>query len=452
MNYRHDVAIYPGLTDLPGASWLDGLCISRVLGQRLTADVADLLDVAVGVYSADRRSPRDFSGSRTGQRSIRVELSLRNPDRWNAAHAAASLQEYLYWLSGDDWSFCFRQRCSQPSEAESQAPLFSVRPESPTYVALFSGGLDSLAGLACTAVRQPLASHVLVSGYTNTRLLAHQRRQLGRIRSEFERQRRSGSSSIWHVAVGFGISQSIRRIEEKSQRTRAFVFSALGVAAAVQAEADTLHVYENGMGALNLPLNETQLGVDNYRGVHPRSLMLLESLLALVLDNPVCIENPYLFRTKAEMCRALPAAGLVDVIPETVSCDSFPLRMSGQPAQCGHCTSCVLRRQALHAAGLSVHDPGNAYWRDVLNGESSLRPAQRHDMLVMGDQVFKLGRYLDQDDPWSVLTESYPELDRTSREFSIRNRVELTHARSQFLRLLRTYVSECQCFAPLAPR
>ena len=93
--------------------------------------------------------------------------------------------------------------------------------------------------------------------------------------------------------------------EEKGQRSRAFVFSALGVAAAVQAEADTLHVYENGVGALNLPLNETQLGVDNYRGVHPRSLMLLESLLALVLDNPVCIENPYLFRTKAEMCRAL---------------------------------------------------------------------------------------------------------------------------------------------------
>ena len=452
MNYRHDVAIYPGPTDLPGASWLDGLSISRVLGQRLTADVADLLDVAVGVYSADRRSPRDFSGSRTGQRPIRVELRLRKPDRWNAAHAATSLQEYLYWLSGDDWSFRFRQRCSQLPEAESQAPLFSVRPESPTSVALFSGGLDSLAGLACTAVRQPVASHVLVSGYTNTRLLAHQRRQLGRIRSEFERQRRGGSSSIWHVAVGFGISQSIRCIEEKGQRTRAFVFSALGVAAAIQAASDILHVYENGVGALNLPLNETQLGVDNYRGVHPRSLMLLEALLPIVLDNPVRIENPYLFRTKAEMCRALPEAGLVDVIRETVSCDSFPPRLPNGRTQCGYCTSCILRRQALHAAGLGVHDPGSAYRRDVLSGEFSLRPAQRHGPLVMRDQVFKIGMCLDQHDPWTALTESYPELDRTSREFSIRNCVELMHARSQFLQLLRTYVSECQCFKPLAPR
>ena len=452
MNYRHKLAIYPRRTDLPDSSWLDVAGISQVLGERVTTDVADLLDVAVGVYSADRMSPRDFSGSRTGQRSIVVELPLRNPDRWNAAHVATCLKEYLNWLSGDDWSFYFHQRFSQVSEAALQAPLFSVRPEPPTHVALFSGGLDSLAGLACTAVKEPLASHVLVSGYASTRLVEQQRRQVRRIRSEFEKRRLGVGSSIWHVAVGFGINQPNGRIEEKGQRTRAFVFSALGVAAAVQADSDTLHIYENGVGALNLPLNETQLGVDNYRGVHPRSLILLEGLLALVLDNPVSIENPYLFRTKAEMCRALPAAGLVDVIPETVSCDSFPLRMSGQPAQCGHCTSCVLRRQALHAAGLSVRDPGNAYWRDVLNGESSLRPAQRHGMLVMGDQVFKLGRYLDQDDPWTVLTESYPELDRTSREFSIRNRVELTHARSQFLQLLQTYVSECQCFKPLAPR
>ena len=452
MNYRHDVAIYPGPTDLPGASWLDGLSISRVLGQRLTADVADLLDVAVGVYSADRRSPRDFSGSRTGQRSIRVELRLRNPDRWNAAHAAASLQEYLYWLSGDDWSFRFRQRCSQLPEAESQAPLFSVRPESPTSVALFSGGLDSLAGLACTAVRQPVASHVLVSGYTNTRLLAHQRRQVRRIRSGFERQRRGAGSSIWHVAVGFGISQSIRCIEEKGQRTRAFVFSALGVAAAIQAASDILHVYENGVGALNLPLNETQLGVDNYRGVHPRSLMLLEALLPIVLDNPVRIENPYLFRTKAEMCRALPEAGLVDVIRETVSCDSFPPRLPNGRTQCGYCTSCILRRQALHAAGLGVHDPSSAYRADILDGQAPLRPDQLHGMLVMRDQVFKVGRSLDQDDPWSALTESYPELARSSLEISSRSRIGPVDASRELLRLFQTYVSEWQCFTALARR
>ena len=444
MNHRHDVAIYPGPTDLPGASWLDGLSISRVLGQRLTADVADLLDVAVGVYSADRRSPRDFSGSRTGQRSIRVELRLRNPDRWNATQETSCLQDYLNWLSGDDWSFRFHQRRSQLSEAELQVPLFSVRPESPTCVALFSGGLDSLAGLACTAVKEPLASHVLVSGYTNYRLLEHQRRQVRRIRSEFERQRPGAGSSIWHVAVGFGINQATRRIEEKGQRTRAFVFSALGVAAAIQAQSGTLHIYENGVGALNLPLNETQLGVDNYRGVHPRSLMLLEALLPIVLDNPVRIENPYLFRTKAEMCRALPEAGLVDVIRETVSCDSFPPRLPNGRTQCGYCTSCILRRQALHAAGLGAHDPGSAYRTDILNGEYSLRPDQRRGILVMRDQVFRIGMCLDQGDPWTALAESYPELARTSQELACRSRIAPVDASRELLRLLRTYVSEWQ--------
>ena len=452
MNYRHKLAIYPRRTDLPDSSWLDVAGIAQVLGERVTTDVADLLDVAVGVYSADRMSPRDFSGSRTGQRSIVVELPLRNPDRWNAAHVATCLKEYLNWLSGDDWSFYFHQRFSQVSEAELQAPLFSVRPEPPTHVALFSGGLDSLAGLACTAVKEPLASHVLVSGYTNTRLLAHQRRQVRRIRSGFERQRRGAGSSIWHVAVGFGISQSSRCIEEKSQRTRAFVFLALGIAAAIQAASDILHVYENGVGALNLPLNETQLGVDNYRGVHPRSLMLLEELLPIVLDSPVRIENPYLFRTKADMCRALPEAGLVDVIRETVSCDGFPPRLPNGRTQCGYCTSCILRRQALHAAGLGVHDPSSAYRADILDGQAPLRPDQLHGMLVMRDQVFQIGMCLDQGDPWTTLTESYPELARTSRELSIRNRIAVVDAGQQLLRLLQSYVNEWQCFTPLVPR
>ena len=74
MNYRHKLAIHPRRTDLSDSSWLDVAGISQVLGERVTTDVADLLDVAVGVYSADRMSPRDFSGSRTGQRSIVVEL------------------------------------------------------------------------------------------------------------------------------------------------------------------------------------------------------------------------------------------------------------------------------------------------------------------------------------------------------------------------------------------
>ena len=99
-----------------------------------------------------------------------------------------------------------------------------------------------------------------------------------------------------------------------------------------------------------------------------------------------------------------------------------------------------------------MNDPSSAYRADILDGQAPLRPDQLHGMLVMRDQVFKIGMCLDQSDPWTALTESYPELARISEELSIRNRADRTHVGRQFLQLLRTYVSECQCFTPLAPR
>ena len=73
------------------------------------------------------------------------------------------------------------------------------------------------------------------------------------------------------------------------------MFLALGTATAFQADTDTLWVYENGLGALNIPLNESQLGVDNYRGVHPRSLRMDSELFEKVLGRKIHIENPCLF-------------------------------------------------------------------------------------------------------------------------------------------------------------
>ena len=80
------------------------------------------------------------------------------------------------------------------------------------------------------------------------------------------------STDVWHVQLPFGINAEGRGQEDKGQRTRALLFLALGIATVLQAEADTLWVFENGVGALNLPLNATQLGVDNYRGVHPKPI------------------------------------------------------------------------------------------------------------------------------------------------------------------------------------
>ena len=90
---------------------------------------------------------------------------------------------------------------------------------------------------------------------------------------------------VWHIAVPFGIDSSGRNQEEKGQRTRALVFLAMGVVTTLQAQTDTLSIFENGIGALNLPLNATQLGTDNYRGVHPRTLSMAQGSSNQFWDN-----------------------------------------------------------------------------------------------------------------------------------------------------------------------
>ena len=423
-------------------------CSYRIKGERLSfcqvfsSRMADFLDVVMAIYAADRLSRRDFEGASTGHRSIHLRVGVRNLELWTESVIVQELKEFLSWLSEDSWSFEFSKRKPAPTLAESACFLFRFSPEPPVTVSLFSGGLDSLAGLATQALVNPTKSYILVSGYTQNRLASLQKSQVQHIRTVWRGGLLGPKLSIGHLAVPFGINALERQREEKGQRTRALVYLAFGTVAAMQANTDTLWVYENGIGAMNLPLNETQLGVDNYRGVHPLSLVMAEKLFGLVLGRPIHIKNPFLFHTKAEMCKALEPAGLAPTVQQTVSCDSFPLRLQGKPSQCGHCTSCVLRRQALFAAGYEEYDPGQLYLCDVLANGPKIERKRLFGLEVMRGQVFKLNRCLDSDDPWQSLTESFPALLRTHAVLVKRENLNADDTRDRLVQLYRTYVQE----------
>ena len=446
----YDFTVHPQDVGLDSTCWMNGENLSRPFSQVLPGNAADLLDLALAIYAADRSSQRDFKQQNTGQRRIVVRLGLRNPDLWTAPGTASRLQEFLYWLSGDEWSFRLDERRAVQTPAECGAFLFKIPPEPPVSVSLFSGGLDSLAGLACQSKEDLTGSRVLVSGYTHDRLASRQRSQVRRIRAALNAHSPGAGARVWHVAVRFGMRRPEGRREEKGQRTRALVFLALGATAAVQAGADTLWVYENGVGALNLPINETQLGVDNYRGVHPRSLLMFETLVEPVLARPVRVRNPFLFHTKAEMCHALPSAGFADAVEDTISCDSFPMRIPDQAPQCGYCTSCVLRRQALHAAGLGCHDPAAAYRHDVRVGRAALNKDQLYGFEAMRGQVQRLERALASADQWQSLVASFPEIARTSAELVQHEGLDAAQVSGEFVRLFQTYVCEWRRFMPHA--
>ena len=183
------------------------------------------------------------------------------------------------------------RRQSDLNVAESRQYLFNSPPNPPVSVSLFSGGLDSLAGLVAHNQSEPAGSGVLVSGYTNPRLANRQRKQAESI-AENSTGFGIPPAQIHHLAVPYGLCHVTACKEEGTQRTRAFVFLTFGAIAALQARTNTLWVYENGVGAMNLPLSAMQLGVDNYRGVHPRSLMKAQDLFEHVLGDRVEIRKP----------------------------------------------------------------------------------------------------------------------------------------------------------------
>ena len=178
MPYTYDFTSDAQPLELEAHYWLNGERLSYAFGVQLPSRMADLLDVTMAVYAADRRSPRDFKKENTGQRGIHIRLAVREPELWASDEISERLRELLSWLSEDVWSFEFVRRESIPSPAESVRFLFPSPTERCAEVSLFSGGLDSLAGLAARALEEPDRCHVLVSGYTNHRLAHHQRVQV----------------------------------------------------------------------------------------------------------------------------------------------------------------------------------------------------------------------------------------------------------------------------------
>ena len=108
--YTYDFTVHPRDIGLDSTCWLNGEHLSHPFSKVLPAGAADLIDLALAIYAADRSSQRDFKQTNTGQRRIHVRVGLRNPDLWSAGVMANRLHEFLYWLSGDEWSFHLDER------------------------------------------------------------------------------------------------------------------------------------------------------------------------------------------------------------------------------------------------------------------------------------------------------------------------------------------------------
>jgi 7-cyano-7-deazaguanine synthase in queuosine biosynthesis len=390
---------------------LDGHAVAYRLARALPSEAADLMEIAAMAYAVDRMAPRpgdrmtlDGSG---WSRRLWMQVPVRDPGLWNSV--AERLAELLAWLSDDHWNLTFCQLAdgSGPLD-ELQGFLFDTVPND-SSPALFSGGLDSAIGLTHDLQK---GGSVAISVHTNYRMQSVQRGVIRRLTSDPAR-------IPVHLQYRVSLHQ---RDRENSQRTRGFLFLAAGIAAAWGLGQDRLRVFENGIGAINLPYLRSQHGPQATRSMHPRTFLLAEGLASAVRGRPFRIEAPFLLRTKAEALRVVPELR-TSTVADTVSCDTgFSARVAG-PVHCGACTSCLLRRLALHAAGRADADAATSY-RDQ-------SPAAKDSMKAMAWQVERLREALGRRDPWHGLVSEFPPI----LDAGLLNPAEV-------IRLYRAYVQE----------
>jgi hypothetical protein len=411
--------------------------LSTTFGKGLPPIFEDLINLAVMAYVADRairrRRPEGEAGSLLWQRDLELHVPVTDPARWNNAEIGDLLSDALGCLTEDRWKFHFLPR--EIKREPLQRVLFP--PVDPVRVALFSGGLDSLAGLALDLDKEQDGTVYGVTCATSSRLLGKQRKIVRVLRKK-------SSNRLVPIVIPVKLVQSRQayNYNEPTQRARGFLFCVLGAVAALMGGASELSIYENGVGAINLPLSEAQLGVQSSRATNPVALRKVERFISVLLGQEFFVRLPYLFTTKGEMCRGLNNSSFRDLAVQTVSCDSFPMRVSGAE-HCGVCSSCLLRRQALWTSGFHEDLQEGRYKYDVFSGESWLRAARLAPWWDMLSQVERLDLALGSPNPWASLSIEFPELVEVAKILSdFDSFVVGSTVRQRLLGLYRDYCEE----------
>ncbi len=369
------------------------------IGGLLSKRQIDLVRIATAVHVADGLARRRRTAN--GQRRPILDLEVLDAAFWSESGMMCRLKDCVDFLGGgDDWSFRFLQ-----STASRQVSMFDLdsyrdRPrhsESWPIVALYSGGLDSAAGLAARMAEMPGRRFIPVT-------LRHQTRRAKLVRDQF-RILMEGSvataENLKPLEVGAFIKN--RRIKrdfdvrprEVTHRCRPMLYMAVAGVVADVLGAGEVEVYESGVGSVNLPLVGGPADYRTTRSSHPHYLALMSDLVGRVNRDEVRFVLPFAGRTKAEMVGRLRELGLEELARRSVSCILHPLRR-GRGRQCGHCAACVYRRQAMQVAGIS--EAPDAYDVDLFAPPApGDDPDPRHLVAIRAFQQ-QVGRLAELDD------------------------------------------------------
>ena len=323
---------------------------------------ADLISIATGAYAIDRVVHRSTDKSNEcGIRTFRIVFEVSDHAFWSEPAITELLTDVLWHLTGDTWLISFSQR-THPHQTAASQRLLKFEDPHPTKVALYSGGLDSAAGLANRLISGDETFMLLTVGH-HPAIRSSSRDQVKLLRNILTPKMLHHASFM--VRFDGGVAGQMKR-QETTQRARGFLFYGTAAILADACGVEDIEVFENGVGAINLPLTEGGL-VDGLstRGAHPGLLEKLSRLFGLTFGKSMRFNLPFIHSTKAEMLAPFAANQLLtDWLKQSRSCIHSSLRIAGK-RHCGQCAACIERRQAFRAGG--IIDDSRDYAIDLFN-------------------------------------------------------------------------------------
>lgn len=331
----------------------------------------DLVVLAALVNAGDTRVSRKLNAQDGWTREIDLYVPVSASAAWNAS--TRSIEAMLRFLTGDRWRVFFRDRTKRTKSLVVAPKRMAI--DGLTKVSLLSGGLDSLVGAVDLLIGGERL--LFVSHYWDSETAKAQAYVLDRLEARFGQE----AFKSLRVRLGFDKHHLTTGETENTQRGRSFLFYSLATLAASAIDGPTtVDIPENGLIALNVPLDPLRFGALSTRTAHPHFIASMQRLLdALALD--VELNNPYRHMTKGEMvANCADKAFLEKIVANSMSCSS-PAKARYKklsPRHCGYCVPCLIRRASLEV-GLDGDD-ATLYMVEDLKGHilASDQPEGEH--------------------------------------------------------------------------
>jgi hypothetical protein len=391
--------------------------------------IKDLLEIAGYVYAADRLVKRGNPISveyHSWSREMHFHIKVRDYEFWKRKNTIAKLSEALTFMSGDlNYQFTFIKGGKDIGQGNLyDVEGISLNASANSVIALFSGGLDSLAG----------ALEVLETTDKNLILISH----------------RSNNSAITQIQGGvfnllkndypdriqyfpFVCNLHGERAVEETQRTRIFLYTAIAQSLSSLASEKDILIFENGMTSINFYKRQDLINARASRTTHPKTLKLLEDFYSLVGGTTRKIKHPFLFNTKTDIFEKIKAYGKTSYLNSTISCTKTfqSFQNNSQATHCGGCSQCIDRRFAAFASGLENEDA--IYDVDISKDEIKSDEAKTNliDYMRLVSDLNMTTEFSFTADMLDVLTDLIPNIEGQRNSDKVKRIYELTKTHTQ---------------------